>query len=63
MTENKLAIQRQKQLVEILNLLSDGGDFDQAKQMFDKAFDNVDVEEITSAERQLIANGLPPQEI
>lgn len=63
MTENKLAIQRQKQLVEILNFLSDGGDFDQAKQMFDKAFDNVDVEEITSAERQLIANGLPPQEI
>lgn len=34
MTENKLAIQRQKQLVEILNFLSDGGDFDQAKQMF-----------------------------
>lgn len=63
MTENNLAIQRQKQLVEILNFLNDGGDFDQAKRMFDRAFDNVDVAEITSAERQLIANGLPPQEI
>ncbi|MGY0337488.1 DUF438 domain-containing protein [Limosilactobacillus fermentum] len=31
--------------------------------MFDAQFGSVDVSEITSAERQLIANGLNPMEI
>ena len=54
---------RQKTIVDILNFLHAGGDFEQAKQMFNQAFDSVDVAEITTAERQLIANGLNPLEI
>lgn len=55
--------QRQKKIVEILNFLHQGGDFDEAKKMFDESFKSVDVSEITSAERELIANGLNPMEI
>ncbi|WP_119325426.1 DUF438 domain-containing protein [Companilactobacillus musae] len=55
--------QRQKKIVEILNFLHQGGDFDEAKKMFDDSFSSVDVSEITSAERELIANGLNPMEI
>lgn len=55
--------QRQKKIVEILNFLHQGGDFDEAKKMFDESFASVDVSEITSAERELIANGLNPMEI
>lgn len=57
------SIQRQKKIVEILNFLHQGGDFDEAKKMFDESFSSVDVSEITSAERELIANGLNPMEI
>lgn len=62
MTENR-AIDRQKKLIEILTLLHEGGQFETAKQMFDDSFKDVDVSEITSAERELIAGGLDPQEI
>ena len=55
--------QRQKRIVEILNFLHQGGDFDEAKKMFDDSFSSVDVSEITSAERELIASGLNPMEI
>ncbi|MGY0242678.1 DUF438 domain-containing protein, partial [Limosilactobacillus fermentum] len=57
------SVERQKAIVEILTFLHEGGDFDQAKEMFDAQFGSVDVSEITSAERQLIANGLNPMEI
>lgn len=57
------SIERQKAIVKILTFLHEGGDFDQAKEMFDAQFGSVDVSEITSAERQLIANGLNPMEI
>lgn len=63
MTTNDESLQRQKKIVEILNMLHQGGDFDEAKKIFNDTFDSVDVSEITSAERQLIANGLNPQEI
>lgn len=57
------SVQRQKKIVEILNFLHEGGDFDKAKKMFDESFSSVDVSEITSAERELIASGLNPMEI
>lgn len=57
------SVQRQKKIVEILNFLHEGGDFDKAKKMFDDSFSSVDVSEITSAERELIASGLNPMEI
>lgn len=63
MTEQHNLHQRQQQLVKILTFLSNGGNFDQAKQLFDQEFANVDVAEITAAERELIANGLDPREI
>lgn len=63
MTEPHNLHQRQQQLVKILTFLSNGGNFDQAKQLFDQEFANVDVAEITAAERELIANGLDPREI
>lgn len=63
MTEPHNLHQRQQQLVKILTFLSNGGDFKQAKQLFDQEFANVDVAEITAAERELIANGLDPREI
>lgn len=57
------AIYRQKKIIEILKLLHAGGSFEEAKQIFDQAFESVDVSEITSAERELIASGLNPMEI
>lgn len=57
------SVQRQKKIVEILNFLHEGGDFDKAKKMFDESFSSVDVSEITSAERELISSGLNPMEI
>lgn len=63
MTEPHNLHPRQQQLVKILTFLSNGGNFDQAKQLFDQEFANVDVAEITAAERELIANGLDPREI
>ena len=54
---------RQHRIVEILELLHHGGSFEEAKKMFDDSFDGVDVAEITTAERQLIASGLNPMEI
>ena len=59
----KRALDRQKKLIEILSLLHEGGNFEKAKKMFDDSFSDVDVSEITSAERELIANGLDPSEI
>ncbi|AEB30894.1 hypothetical protein CAR_c22370 [Carnobacterium sp. 17-4] len=56
-------VQRQKKIVEILTLLHEGGEFEEAKRLFDESFDGVDVSEITSAERELIASGLDPSEI
>ena len=57
------ARQRQRAITEILTFLHQGGDFDQAKKMFNDQFSQVDVAEITAAERELIANGLNPSEI
>ncbi|WP_179396325.1 DUF438 domain-containing protein [Lacticaseibacillus absianus] len=57
------AVDRQKRIVEILSMLHAGGSFEEAKQIFDATFDGVDVSEITSAERELIASGLNPMEI
>lgn len=55
--------ERQKRIVEILGLLHEGGSFEEAKRLFNEEFDGVDVTEITSAERELIKNGLDPSEI
>ncbi|WP_125767864.1 DUF438 domain-containing protein [Lapidilactobacillus wuchangensis] len=68
MTENNDALQhnavyRQNKIVEILKLLHNGGSFEEAKAIFDQTFASVDVSEITSAERELIASGLNPMEI
>lgn len=57
------AVYRQQKIVEILKLLHNGGSFETAKAIFDETFDQVDVAEITSAERELIASGLNPMEI
>lgn len=57
------AVDRQKKIVEILTMLHDGGSFEEAKRIFDETFDGVEVSEITSAERELIASGLNPMEI
>lgn len=54
---------RQDKILQILRFLQEDGDFDQAKSMFQTAFDEVSVKEITEAERALIASGLNPQEI
>lgn len=43
MTEPHNLHQRQQQLVKILTFLSNGGNFDQAKQLFDQEFANVDL--------------------
>ena len=56
-------VQRQKKIVRILTLLHEGGEFEEAKRLFDESFDGVDVSEITAAERELIASGLDPSEI
>lgn len=66
MSDNQLehnAVYRQKKIVEILKMLHEGGSFDEAKAIFDETFSSVDVSEITSAERALIATGLNPMEI
>lgn len=68
MTENNDALKhnavyRQNKIVEILKLLHRGGSFEEAKAIFDQTFASVDVSEITSAERELIASGLNPMEI
>ncbi|WP_461227334.1 DUF438 domain-containing protein [Lacticaseibacillus suihuaensis] len=57
------AVDRQKKIVQILSMLHEGGSFEAAKAIFDATFDGVDVAEITSAERELIASGLNPMEI
>ena len=57
------AVYRQNKIVEILKLLHQGGSFEEAKAIFDQTFASVDVSEITSAERELIASGLNPMEI
>ncbi|MGX7198396.1 DUF438 domain-containing protein [Enterococcus nangangensis] len=54
---------RQKKIVEILKLLHEGGEFEEAKRLFNESFDGVDVTEITAAERELIQSGLNPSEI
>lgn len=58
-----LSKKRQEALLKILNYIQDGGDFATAKKMFQDEFDQVDVSEITAAERELIAQGLDPRKI
>lgn len=55
--------ERQKAIFKILNFIQDGGELEEAKKMFQAAFDQVDVAEITAAERELIAQGLDPRKI
>ena len=50
-------------ILKILNFIQDGGELEEAKKMFQAAFDQVDVAEITAAERELIAQGLDPRKI
>lgn len=59
----KTAAERQKAILKILHYIQDGGDFNTAKEMFQQEFDQVDVAEITAAERELIKQGLNPAEI
>lgn len=58
-----LGKERQQALLKILHYIQDGGDFTEAKKMFQESFDKVDVSEITAAERELIAQGLDPRKI
>lgn len=55
--------ERQQAILKILNFIQDGGELEGAKKMFQAAFDQVDVAEITAAERELIAQGLDPRKI
>lgn len=55
--------ERQDAILKILHYIQDGGDFATAKKMFKEKFDQVDVSEITEAERELIAQGLDPRDI
>lgn len=55
--------EQQKAILKILNFIQDGGELEEAKKMFQAAFDQVDVAEITAAERELIAQGLDPRKI
>ena len=55
--------ERQQAILKILNFNQDGGELEEAKKMFQAAFDQVDVAEITAAERELIAQGLDPRKI
>lgn len=55
--------ERQAAILKILNFIQDGGELEEAKKMFQAAFDQVDVAEITAAERELIAQGLDPRKI
>lgn len=54
---------REAALMKILRFVQDGGAFDKAKQMFKQELGDVDVAEITAAERELIAQGLNPADI
>jgi DUF438 domain-containing protein len=63
MTKAQTSKERQAAIVKILQYIQSGGDFDTAKKMFQEEFDQVDVAEITAAERQLIAGGLDPSKI
>lgn len=58
-----LSKERQAALLKILHYIQNGGDFATAKKMFQDEFDQVDVAEITAAERELIAQGLDPRNI
>lgn len=60
---NNNSYDRQKKIIEILSMLHEDGDFEKAKKIFDETFSDVDVSEITSAERALISNGLDPMAI
>lgn len=55
--------ERQQAILKILNFIQDGGELEEAKKMFQAAFDQIDVAEITAAERELIAQGLDPRKI
>lgn len=55
--------ERQQAILKVLNFIQDGGELEEAKKMFQAAFDQVDVAEITAAERELIAQGLDPRKI
>lgn len=55
--------ERQQAILKILNFIQDGGELEEAKKMFQAAFDQVDVAEITAAERELIEQGLDPRKI
>ena len=55
--------ERQQAILKILNFIQDGGELEEAKKMFQAAFDQVDVAEITAAERELIAQGIDPRKI
>ena len=55
--------ERQQAILKILNFIQDGGELEEAKKMFQAAIDQVDVAEITAAERELIAQGLDPRKI
>ena len=55
--------ERQQAILKILNFIQDGGELEEAKKMFQAAFDQVDVAEITTAERELIAQGLDQRKI
>ena len=57
MTDKK----RQDAILKILHYIQNGGDFATAKKMFQEEFDQVDVAEITAAERELIKQGLNQQ--
>ena len=63
MTKADTPEKRQQAILKILHFIQDGGDLETAKAMFQESFDQVDVSEITSAERQLIAGGLDPSAI
>ena len=58
-----LSKERQDAIIKILHYIQNGGNFTTAKKMFTKEFDQVDVAEITAAERELIAQGLDPRQI
>ncbi len=47
MTKKDESVYRQEKIVEILNFIHQGGDFETAKTMFNETFEHVDVAEIT----------------
>ncbi len=54
---------RQKVIKELLAQLHAGRPADDVKALFKESFQNVSAQEIAQAENQLIADGLPPEEI